>query len=50
MSVTPSADSAKFGDTLTVDVTPTAAATKVQYYYEKGANGDLVQMKLVTLQ
>ncbi|GEP72914.1 hypothetical protein LRA02_17820 [Lentilactobacillus rapi] len=45
LSVTPSADSAKFGDTLTVDVTPTAAATKVQYYYEKGANGDLVQMK-----
>ncbi|GHP13455.1 hypothetical protein YK48G_08800 [Lentilactobacillus fungorum] len=38
LTVTPSADSAKFGDTLTVDVTPVAATTKVKFSYSTGSN------------
>ncbi|KRL22663.1 hypothetical protein [Lentilactobacillus kisonensis] len=44
LTITPAATTAKFGDTLTVDVTPNAKATKVQYYYESAANGSIKPM------
>ncbi|GAD16418.1 S-layer protein [Lentilactobacillus otakiensis] len=41
LNVSPTITNAKYGDTLTVDVTPTAATTKVQYYYEDKAGGTI---------
>ncbi len=44
LTVAPSVSSATYGSTLTVDVTPTAATTKVQFYTLNSKN-ELVQLK-----
>lgn len=44
LEISPSLANTTFGSTVTVDVTPTAAATKVAFYY-KDSNGSLVALK-----
>lgn len=44
-TTTPDVTTAKFGDTLTIDVTPAAkAAAKVSFYYQEGDKGAIHQM------
>ncbi len=43
LTISPSLSSATFGGTVTVDVVPTAATTKVSYYY-KNADGGLTKL------
>ncbi|MDV3518527.1 S-layer protein [Lentilactobacillus otakiensis] len=44
LTISPVISGAKFGDTLTVDVTPTAAQTKVQYYYQDTEGGAITAL------
>lgn len=44
LTISPVVTSAKFGDTLTVDVTPTAAQTKVAFYYETTSGSAITPM------
>ncbi|WP_288638426.1 S-layer protein [uncultured Lentilactobacillus sp.] len=44
LTISPVITGAKFGDTLTVDVTPTAAQTKVAFYYETTSGSSIAAL------